>query len=427
MFKTENDVINWIYSFSTNRDERNLDHLHEFLASNRNPHLKIQTIHIAGTNGKGSTVSYIRQALMESGYKVGTFTSPFVTCFGERISIDGNPLREDNLIFHAEHLKQLLPEDTSEFTSFDILTLISFLHFDLCGVDVAIYETGIGGRLDATNVINPLATAITNVGHDHAEILGDTQLERAREKLGIVKAGIPLFTTEEDCELLMEFEKVCLEKGAKLHLALEEAQLLVNNETGVTFNWGRYENIQIGMYGEHQFKNAVLAVSILEHLRLMGGVVDPENVDPTAITNTRWQGRFEHIRTQKQPIILDGAHNIEGIQALIDTVKAVYPERDPVYMFSAIDTKDAKQMVQMLEESCRNVTITKGTHPKSIDPELLSTHLQYNSWFVEDYKEAIEDELAILKSNEVLIICGSLYFISDMRRFLLEEDGRFLL
>jgi len=423
MFKTEKDVTNWIYSFTTHKTDRNLDHLHEYLATLDNPHLKLKTVHIAGTNGKGSTVAYIRQAFMEAGYKVATFTSPFITCFGERMSINNIPMPEDKLIHYAAKLKNSLPSETPAYTSFDIVTLISFMYFLDEAVDIAIYETGIGGRLDSTNVIQPLATAITNVGHDHADVLGETQLERAIEKLGIVKKDIPLFTAEEDPILILEFSKVCHQKGAEIFHALKDARMITMDRTGITFDWGHYQNIQIEMYGEHQFKNASLAVVVLEYLRISTF----ESLDPTAIIKARWQGRFEHVRRGNRPVILDGAHNIEGISALIKTVNHLYPDyQSRHYIFSAIDTKDVKEMLEMLEKDSYLITLTANTHPKSIDPEMLSECL-VDEFFNTDYKEAIKDELDKMSSNEVLVICGSLYFVSDARRYLLEEDGRFLI
>jgi len=421
MFKTENEVTNWIYSFRINKANRNLSHLHRFLASIGNPHLKLKTIHVAGTNGKGSTVSYLCQALMEAGYKVATFTSPFITCFGERMSINKHPMPETKLIHHANRLKELLPTSTSKYTSFDIITLISFLYFSEENVDIAIYETGIGGRLDSTNVIMPLIAAITNVGHDHADVLGETQLERAMEKLGIVKEGIPLVTTEADPDLISEFKKVCAEKETTLYLPLIHAKLLAIDETGAIFSWGPYKKVQIGMHGRHQFKNALLAMFVLEYLYLYGKFKD---VNPAAISKARWQGRFEQVRIEP-PVVLDGAHNIEGIEALVDTVRLVYPHHKPIYVFSAIGTKDAKTMLEMLDADAYNVVTTAGTHPNSIDPEILANYTK-EGWFEHEYKTVIRGEIEEMEADQVLIFCGSLYFIADVRKYLF-GDGRFLL
>ena len=419
MFKTETEIINWIYSFSPSiGGERHLDHLHEILSKLGDPHKKLKTVHIAGTNGKGSTVAYICEAFMQAGYTVATFTSPYISCFGERMSINNMPMSEADLVKYANILKSSLACSTSEYTSFDIITLISFLYFAAATVDIAIYETGIGGRLDSTNVITPLAAAITNVGHDHAEILGETGLERATEKLGIVKEGIPLFTTEEDSNLLAEFEKICQERNADLYLALEDSELESMDLDGVWFSCRIYKSIRISMHGEHQFKNAALAVCILDYLKLVCGFQD---IYPRQISRATWQGRFEHLQTEP-PIVLDGAHNLEGIQALICTLKQIYPDHKKKFLFSAIATKDAQKMIQLLSEIADRISFTKGEHPNSISPEVLAKYndeLQHTAY--DHYKKAINLELDGLKADEILVVCGSLYFISDARKYLLER------
>jgi len=417
MFTTENEVIDWIYSFKNMQSERNLDHLRSILAELGNPHLALKTVHVAGTNGKGSTVSYIREAFMQSDYKVATFTSPFITCFGERMSINNNPMTSADLVKYANLLNAFLPVSTNRYTSFDLLTLISFLYFKDANVNIVIYETGIGGRLDATNVIVPLATAITNVGHDHADVLGDTQTERATEKLGIVKVGVPLFTTEEDPELLALFAEVCHERNAELVLALKDAELISSNEAGVHFKAVGTE-FKISMHGEHQFKNATLAVNILEYLRVN---YDFDQLDAAKISKTHWQGRFELMKTSP-PVILDGAHNLEGIIALIKTVKEIYPNAKKKFMFSAIASKDAGQMIDLLSTVADEFIFTKGTNPMSIGPDELSTkNTKMTQKIYENYQNAIETEIKNLQATDVLVVCGSLYFISDVRNYLLKD------
>lgn len=414
MFKTEADVINWLYTFSPSKNGRTLDHLHTTLAALDNPHRKIKTIHIAGTNGKGSTVAYLREALMKSGYKVATFTSPYIISFGERMSINNVPISETDLVKYANLLKKQLPENTDEYASFDLITLISFLYFASAVVDVVVYETGIGGRLDSTNVITPLACAITNVGHDHADVLGETQLERLNEKLGIAKKGVPLFTTEEDPVLLDVVRHTCQTKEVKPIFPLEVSNLLSIGLDGTKFSY-KSDVMEINMHGAHQFKNAVLAVAILDYLT---GVTGFENVDPKKVKNAVWQGRFEHM-SHAPPVVLDGAHNLEGIKALIDALEKIYPKHRKKIMFSAIATKDAKKMVLILSEVAQKLVFTKGTHPESIDPETLVTYLANVPYHIyHDYEKAIDLEMNQLEVDEILVVCGSLYFISDARSYL---------
>ena len=412
-FTNQQQVINWIYSFKTMAPTRNLDHLYTILADFDNPHLKLKTVHVAGTNGKGSTVAYLREALMQSGYKVATFTSPFITCFGERMAINNIPMSEANLVKYANFLAANLVDPTGATTSFDVLTLISFLYFNDADVDIAIYETGIGGRLDSTNVIAPLATAITNVGHDHADVLGDSQAARATEKLGIVKPNIPLFTTEVDPELLVLFVKTTTEKNAELVLALSDAELLTSNAAGVEFRIGKKE-YKIKMNGKHQYKNATLAVNVLEYLQTECGFT---HLDATKITLTHWQGRFE-LMQQAPPVIIDGAHNFEGIQALIATVTKNYPDKNLKFLFSAIATKDAAQMIALLAAIADELIFTQGTHFQSFSPEELAGYCEKSAVIYDDYQNALDTEIAKLTDEDVLVVCGSLYFIADVRHYL---------
>jgi len=421
MFKKEIDVINWINGFGHSEGERTLGPLRAVLAKLGNPHDKLRTIHVAGTNGKGSTVAFLRHVLTESGRQVGTFTSPYLMCFGERMSIDGKPLTRVDLLAYANQLYDILKdENAADFASFDVITLISFLYFANSAVDIVLYETGIGGRLDSTNVITPLVCAITNVGHDHAEILGDTQLARAMEKLGIVKEGVPLFTTEEDPELLTLFEKECASKHATLNQPLMDAEFIRTTCAGTLFHFKSYRFVKLKMHGEHQFKNATLALSIIDYLNAS----EVFQIDLEAIYKgldiTSWEGRFEYIQ-KDPPVILDGAHNIEGIRSLIDVLNDIYPNHKKKFIFSAIATKDAAKMVKMLNEVTNEIIITKGTHPHSIRPRELYDMIDYdgkNTYEAQSFKKTINQSIKSLKSNEVLIICGSLYFISDVRTYL---------
>jgi len=423
MFQTSEEVIKWLEGFGYSQGVRTLDHMKRVLEELENPHLQLKTIHVAGTNGKGSTVAFLRDVLMAAGYKVGTFTSPHITAFGERMSINGEPMASADLIRYANQLSVALEasSDLRLLATFDVITLLSFLYFkDVANLDVVLYEAGIGGRLDSTNVISPIATAITNIGHDHAEILGATKLERAREKVGIVKPGVPLFTTEVDPILLAEFKSICGQKGAPFHQPLDQATLLEMNGDGVTFKWGAYEKVQLTMHGEHQFKNAVLALSVVDDLHNKGHLKVDESAILEGFTATRWQGRFEHIQ-HDPPVVLDGAHNLEGMAALIQTLINVYPNRKKKFIFSALQTKDAKEMMAMMGEVATHVMFTKGSHPQGQAGKVLHDGYKGASSFDENHQQAIEGCMSTLAKGDVLVICGSLYFISDARAHLLEK------
>ena len=420
MFKNESEVLNWIHGFGQKGINRNLKNLEDVLIKFGNPHLSLRTIHVAGTNGKGSTVAFLREILMCANLRVGTFTSPFITCFGERMSIDGEAMSEADLVKYSNLLYMIIADRNDlNFAAFDIITLISFLYFYHLDVDVVIYETGIGGRLDSTNVILPLATAITNVGHDHEEILGNTQLERAMEKLGIVKKGIPLFTTETDEMLITEFEKVCFDKGASLILPLEESSLdnVVIDERGVKFDFGILKNLEIQMRGEHQLKNAILACSIVEYLQKSGVFKIDDKVIYEGLERTHWQGRFELIKANPL-VIIDGAHNIEGIVALTNTLQTIYKNKRKKFIIGILNNKDINGMLEPISNIADHVYFTTFSHPNaSKGSDLYSIYKKkQNASSDEDYSELITNVVNSLADDEMLIICGSLYFISEVRK-----------
>jgi len=426
MFQTEEQVIAWIEKFGYSKGERTLDHLYPILKELGDPHLKIKTIHVAGTNGKGSTVAFLREVLMAAKYQVGTFTSPHIIRFGERMAVNSVSMREEDLVKYGNRLRTILEvqPNLDSFASFDVITLLSFVYFsEVEDLDLVLYEAGIGGRVDSTNVIVPLVSAITNIGNDHAEILGKTKLERAGEKAGIIKQDVPLFTTEEDPILLAKFKSICERKGASFHQSLDQAKLLEINDSGVTFNWSTYKDIKLSMHGEHQFKNATLALSIINHLNDSRQLKVSKDDIYVGLQRTWWQGRFEHMQ-KKPPVVLDGAHNLEGIVALIETLKRAYPQHKKKFIFSALQTKDTSEMLEIIKEVATHITFTKGNHPGAQDGEVMYDRYNdsVNSAFDNNYQAVVKSTVDTLETNEILVICGSLYFISDVRHDLFERN-----
>lgn len=243
MFTHVSEVIGWINGQLRFGIRPGLSRMEEALKQLNQPHLKVPTIHIAGTNGKGSTVTYLRCVLEEAGYRVGTFTSPYIETFNERISLNGRPISDEDLVKCVNRIYSVVDlinqSDLGPFTEFEIITLLAFVYFEEADVDVVIYEVGLGGRLDATNVIKPMVCGITNIGLDHEQILGSTRTQIAYEKLGIVKQGVPLITTEEDQEVLKVFEEVTSKRQSPFIKALELYQPteISLSENGVTFDW----------------------------------------------------------------------------------------------------------------------------------------------------------------------------------------------
>ena len=424
MFRSGQEVVEWISEQLRFGIRPGLERMEVALERLNNPHLKIQTLHIAGTNGKGSTVTYLRSVLQDAGYQVGTFTSPYIETFHERISLNGVPISDDDLAWCANVIKPIVEEinqtEIGPFTEFEIITLLSFIYFKHRQVDVVIYEVGLGGRFDATNVISPIVCGITNIGHDHEAILGDTLIKIAHEKLGIVKEGVPLFTTEENIEVLTEFEDVALKRHSVLTKALEvyTPTNIHFTEQGMVFDWPGLAEVNLLMKGKHQIKNATLAYAILQYLK-QKRIFNISDVNIyRGMKQAFWKGRFEVIHDDPA-IILDGAHNLEGMTQLCETVKMLYPDKRHLFMVSILKDKDYKAMLDVLGEVADYVYFTTFDYPRA-----QSAKVQYeafnrsNSTYSEDFNVLIDQLFDELEDDDCLIITGSLYFISQVRKTL---------
>lgn len=428
MFHHESEVIAWINGQLRFGIRPGLERMEKALTCLNNPHLTVPTIHIAGTNGKGSTVTYLRCVLEEAGYQVGTFTSPYIETFNERISLNGHPISGEDLVQCANRVYPIIEtinqSDLGPFTEFEIITLLSFVYFSEIEVDVLIYEVGLGGRLDATNVISPMVCGITNIGHDHEKILGPTKIQIAHEKLGIVKQGVTLITTEEDPDVLAEFETITHKRQCSLIKALEiyRPTQVSLSEDGVTFNWPSLEGIQLSMKGEHQVKNATLAYGILKYLKEKRKFTISSVHIYRGMKLAFWAGRFEVIH--KQPlIVLDGAHNVEGMKNLCQTVKKLYPNKKKVFMVSILKDKDATEMFKYLEKVADEVYFTTFNHPRAQSAkEQYELYHRKNAGYHEEFHSLFQSVTQTLCEGDCLVITGSLYFISEVRKSILLGD-----
>lgn len=423
MFKNETEVINWISGQLRFGIRPGLTRMTKALEKLGNPHLQLKTLHIAGTNGKGSTVTFLRSVLQEAGYQVGTYTSPYIETFNERISLNDIPISGADLVACANKVYPIVEEinqtDLAPFTEFELITLLSFIYFQTQQVDIVVYEVGMGGRLDATNVILPLACGITNVGHDHQEILGDTLEKLAYEKLGIVKKNIPLFTTEERSNLLTLFKEYATKKESSMIQSLVNyppQHVKINNQ-GAIFDWPKLREMTISMKGNHQIKNATLAYSMIEYLRENQLFTINDASIYEGMRKAFWKGRFEVVQ-QKPIILLDGAHNIEGVEGLCETLKTIYPNKRYHFVVSILKNKDYLDMFEVMKQTADKVYFTSFDHPNS--QTAVSQYEAFNdanSGYKEDCGLLLNEIIPTLTCEDCLVITGSLYFISQMRKY----------
>lgn len=387
--KNINDVLDFIYS--QQRIDLGLERITEALERVGNPHLKYKTIHLAGTNGKGSTTNYIYTILREQGYKVGSFTSPFLETYNDRVRVNEKLITDEFVVNtineHIEMIKEL------NLSFFEIFTFLAALYFDNQKVEFAIFEVGMGGRYDASNVVKPIVCAITNIGLDHMSSLGNTISEIAFQKAGIIKDNTPVFTTCQKEDAINTIKEVAKEKNSSF--------TLINNFDDF--------NYQLKMKGTYQKKNAMLALKVIEFLQ------KDFKIDEISITNgfkkAVWLGRFEEIRPN---VFVDGAHNIEGVKGLVNTLKEDYKDKEIHILFSALKDKEVDEMLNLLKQFPLSIT-TFDFYRAMSHEQVKSFNLPY---FI-NFKDAIDNLLP--SDDSILVITGSLYFITEVRKYIINE------
>ncbi|AEH53936.1 bifunctional folylpolyglutamate synthase/dihydrofolate synthase [Heyndrickxia coagulans] len=436
MFETYEEAVGWIRSRSKFGMKPGLERMQWLMEKLHHPEQKIRTVHVAGTNGKGSTVTFLRNILEQAGYTVGTFTSPYIEQFNERISINGSPVSDEDLVRLTNAIRLLAEElEHTAFgapTEFEVITAMSLLYFaDIQPVDIVIYEVGLGGRLDSTNVITPLVSLITNIGHDHMNVLGHTIAEIAFEKAGIIKHGVPVATTAMLPDALAVIEEKAAKEKAPLFRAGKEFSFaeIGGDLTGEQFRfaspYGAYDRLSITMMGRHQIYNAALAVMGAELLQHFHHFRIPQHALEKGLLESKWIGRFEKL-LDDPPVIIDGAHNPEGIDSLIETMDTHLRGKKIRMIFSALGDKDLDHMIPKLDQKTDEIIFTTFDFPRAIPAEILYKISRHqNKSFSADWKETVLAKIKEMKgSRDVLVITGSLYFISKVRKYILGQSER---
>lgn len=386
-----------------------LDHFKQYMASLGNPQNRLRSIHIAGTNGKGSTTNDIRSILQAAGYKVGSFTSPFMITHLDRIRINNQDIREEAFLGITNRYYDSWME--WDLSMFEIDMCIAVFYYLEEQVDYCVFETGLGGRKDATNILQPLVSVITNIGMDHMEFLGDTLEKIAKEKAGIVKEGIDLITAEDKECCLQVFQKHTASAHAQC-IKAGEISNIQETADGLSFDYGNLKDVALYGKARYQCRNAALAIEVCLYLQRQGHIRLTEVQLRTGLHQAVWIGRFETI--SKEPlIILDGAHNADGIHALCETLKQM---EDVQVLFSVLKDKNFEAMLQELETVCGEILVVPFYNERALDVRLLEGRKHIH--LMESYERAIPHALQKVKP---LVITGSLYFISDVRKYLIEK------
>ncbi len=419
MFNNVNECINWLNSIQKFGQIYNLDRMNTACKMLGNPEKKFKSIHIGGTNGKGSTTSFIKNVLMNAGYNIGTYTSPFIVVFNERLCINNNYISDEDLLRIVNEIYPTLldieKQIESNLTFFEVVTLISFLYFANSDVDYVIYEVGLGGTLDATNVLSPVLSVITNIGYDHIDILGPTLKDVAKNKLGIVKENSVLVTTEQNFKAL--FEEVCYARNSKLKIInTEKIENVILDIKGTSFDYCEYKGVRLGMLGSHQAFNATLAIETIKKINELENLSITNNHILNGLLNTRWPGRLEIIKNSPT-LIIDGAHNIDGILSLKKSVSKIFYGKKIHTVFCAMKDKDLEKMINTLEDFSTTISFTSFEFDRSSNAKDLYEISNFDSKkYDTDAVSLINRLLKNTDADDVVLVTGSLYFISYIRK-----------
>ncbi|MEH7305461.1 bifunctional folylpolyglutamate synthase/dihydrofolate synthase [Neobacillus drentensis] len=429
MFTTYKEALEWIHARLRLGIKPGLKRMEWMMERLSHPETKMKTVHIGGTNGKGSTVTFLRSILEASGYTVGTFTSPYIEQFNERISVNGKAITDAELLQLTNIIRPLADElEETELggpTEFEVITAMAFHYFaEMNKVDIVIFEVGLGGRFDSTNIIQPLASIITNIGLDHINILGHNYEEIAFEKAGIIKNNTALFTAVKHPGALKVIEEQAQKKEAPLY-RLDHEFSISGHKTlakGEAFNvltqFQALDNLEISMMGQHQTENAALAVIAAQFLHQKGEFILNEQAIRAGLKKAYWPGRFEML-SESPLIIIDGAHNEEGVSALTHELVTRYPNRNLHVVFAALSDKKLDKMIAKLDKIASQITFVSFDFPRAASSEeLLKISQSANKLAVDDWGSFLLEEIKTLENNSVLVITGSLYFISEVKPFL---------
>ena len=398
-----------------------------------NPHEKLDIIHIAGTNGKGSFCAMMAAILAEAGLRAGCFTSPHLETFHERFTINGEMISDDDFALcmgKVVSVSRILygENDNDGFSYFEILTLVAFVYFYQKRVDILLLEVGIGGRLDATNVIkSPLLTVIMSIGMDHMEILGDTLEQIAAEKAGIIKENCPVVLYPNVDMVYNIITDIAMEKNAKIYNAREVGLETIERTPRKTAFFAKQEYfdkiyIELSLAGHHQLQNAGVVIRAVAALNDAGYDIAPAHVQ-RGLANVHWHGRME-IVSENPIIILEGAHNSQGAQAAANNMETLFEGKEVTLVMGIMADKEFGDIVRTLVAAAKKVIFTKPIYDfRAAQPKELMKALGASPKEIiieDDCHAAIKKAMKITETNGVIFCSGSLYLIGDLRKFIKE-------
>jgi dihydrofolate synthase/folylpolyglutamate synthase len=393
-----------------------LENISNLLNSLGHPEKKLAAIHIAGTNGKGSTAAYIDSILRKAGYKTGIFTSPHLVDFRERVRVNGDQINERYITsFIAKHRKEI---SKNKITFFELCTALAFNYFADRRVDIAIIETGLGGRLDATNTITPLVSIITDISYDHTHILGRTLKKIAYEKAGIIKRNVPALIGLMPPSAKKEIRQIAKLRKSKIH-CLSEKNFRQNKQPFLfDYRHGlmKFSNLESSLPGVHQIRNSALSIRAMEILGEKGYKISNQAIRD-GLKNAHWPGRFQILYKPDQPtVILDVGHNPGGFKAMTDCFKALYPKRKAKILIGMVSLKDLEKSLISVPSIAKQAIVAPLKTHRTANPLRIAKILKNRKIDVslsKSIKSAARRMIDLSSPDDIIIICGSHYGVGE--------------
>ena len=430
-----NKALDYLYSFvdyslkhssDLAKAEFNLDRMFALMDLLGNPQAKYPVIHVAGTKGKGSVSALCASALQAAGYRVGLYTSPHLMDYVERIQVNGEPISHQQMIDLVEEIKPVVAQ-VPKLTTFEITTALGFLAFAKQNVDAAVIEVGLGGRLDATNIVTPAVSVITSLSYDHMAVLGDTLAKIAGEKAGIIKPGIPVVSSPQKAEALEVLKRIANEKDSRfllvgkdvkferLNSSLEGQSFRITDLQPFDHAQGRHStlNLQLPLLGEHQIQNAVTAYTALK----TSGIEVPDAAIQRGFSQVKWHARFEVVR-REPPVIFDSAHNQDSFAKLHQTLDEYFPGRQVYLIFGASEDKNIPGMFAEMKPKIRKLIATRADHPRALPTEEiihLADQAGLQSEAVSPVEAAFRHALELSeKDGSIVLSAGSMFVTAEV-------------
>ena len=383
-----------------------LNHTSWLLKFLNNPQDNFKTIHVAGTNGKGSTAAIINSILIANNYKVGLYTSPHLINFNERIRVNGLTITDEEIISFMKHVEPAINEIKSTF--FEVTTAMAFYHFNNNDVDIAVIETGLGGRLDSTNVVNPSLTVMTPISLDHRDILGNTIEKIAKEKAGIIKRGVPLITANQVNNVLKILEKRVREKESVMHICPNPESVKLSSG-GTTFEVNG-NNFNTSLIGEYQAQNAALAIATI---KLFNSNISYETIDK-GLRNVYWPGRLQLVADK---IYYDVAHNENGVKSVLNNLKRMFPTSKLYGLLCLKGDKEIDCIAESIKSQFEMLFVSTSKDGLLMQPEKLSKelhNLKVINFPLNDISSSISKIKKVRKPDDVILIFGSHYIANEI-------------